>query len=647
MADGLKRLALPVAAVAAVLLLAFALAAWLLDRNALRQSVEAQIKAATGLQWTVAGDTSVSVFPGGAITFRKVNVGEDGRFGLTVEELTANLRLLPLLLHRFEIADIVLTQPQIVVRYDAEGKSNWSPLIERLAQKMAPGASNPVSFSEVRVQGGTLTYLDPARNVSETATGVDLSLAWPSISRSFTATGQFDWRGERVDGSASIADFAAALGGERTGLKLRVAAAPFKFAFDGSVASRATLIMDGTLTADAPSLREALRWSGRDIPADGGLGRFAMKARANIVNASIALTDVNVELDGNVAEGVLSFSSDGRQTLQGTLATEQLDLTPYVNTVRLLANGSREWNRQSFDLRGLSGVDLDLRLSAARASVRNTKIGRIALGANIRGGGLTLTIGEAQIYSGIVKGSVGVARTDGRADVKAQLQLNDVDLEACMADLFDIRRLTGRGNLSIALDAQGSSAYGLAQTLGGTISVTGLNGALSGFNVEQLLRRLERRPLSGTGDFRGGRTPFDRLVIQMKARDGVVTAENVRLDGPTVRLTIAGAASVPQREYDMKGVASLVSATDKDAPPAFELPFVIQGPWEDPLIFPDSESLLRRSPASAPLLDAVRERGAREAIKSAIDRLTGGRIPPAPASAPPPAATETPPAASN
>jgi AsmA protein len=112
-------------------------------------------------------------------------------------------------------------------------------------------------------------------------------------------------------------------------------------------------------------------------------------------------------------------------------------------------------------------------------------------------------------------------------------------------------------------------------------------------------------------------------------------------------LTIAGAASVPQREYDMKGVASLVSATDKDAPPAFELPFVIQGPWEDPLIFPDSESLLRRSPASAPLLDAVRERGAREAIKSAIDRLTGGRIPPAPASAPPPAATETPPAASN
>jgi AsmA protein len=57
----------------------------------------------------------------------------------------------------------------------------------------------------------------------------------------------------------------------------------------------------------------------------------------------------------------------------------------------------------------------------------------------------------------------------------------------------------------------------------------------------------------------------------------------------------------------------------------FELPFVIQGPWDDPLILPDSESLLRRSPASAPLLDAVRDRRARDAVKSAIERLTGGQ----------------------
>src|SRR2546430_10350753 len=51
-----------------------------------------------------------------------------------------------------------------------------------------------------------------------------------SISRSFAATGQFDWRGERVDGSISASDFVAALSGDRSGLKARLASAPLKLA---------------------------------------------------------------------------------------------------------------------------------------------------------------------------------------------------------------------------------------------------------------------------------------------------------------------------------------------------------------------------------------------------------------------------------
>ena len=84
------------------------------------------------------------------------------------------------------------------------------------------------------------------------------------------------------------------------------------------------------------------------------------------------------------------------------------------------------------------------------------------------------------------------------------------------------------------------------------------------------------------------------------------------------------------REYDLKGVASLVSAPNAGA--GFELPFVVQGPWDDPLIFPDPESLLRRSPAAAPLLDAVKDRKTRDAVKSVLDRITGGA--PKPAAAP-------------
>ena len=50
---------------------------------------------------------------------------------------------------------------------------------------------------------------------------------------------------------------------------------------------------------------------------------------------------------------------------------------------------------------------------------------------------------------------------------------------------------------------------------------------------------------------------------------------------------------------------------------AFDLPFVVQGPWDDPLIFPDPESLIRRSPASAPLLDAVKDKRTRDTVCAA------------------------------
>jgi AsmA protein len=113
----------------------------------------------------------------------------------------------------------------------------------------------------------------------------------------------------------------------------------------------------------------------------------------------------------------------------------------------------------------------------------------------------------------------------------------------------------------------------------------------------------------------------------VKFADGIATAEDIRVEGPAARITLTGTASVPAREYDMKGVASLTSAPN--AAPGFDLPFVVQGPWDDPLIFPDPESLIRRSPASAPLLDAVKDRKTRDAVRSVLERFTGGGVKPA------------------
>jgi AsmA protein len=629
-ANGFKRLGLALAAVLVIGAGLLGVISLVISADSVRDAVKAEIRAVAGLEPILRGPASVSLFPFGTVSFDDVTVGEDGagNKALTANRLTARLRFLPLLVGQIQVSDVTLVRPTVNVLLEPGGKSNWTSLSRTLSAALRPNAERTASFSEIRIDNGTIVIRDDARAVAETISNIEGSLAWPSMFRSFGATGRFDWRGERVDGSLSITDFVAALDGDPSGIKLRLTGAPLKLAFEGQFSTRPTLKVEGTVAADAASLRDAVRWSAaKQLPA-GGFGRFALKAKTNLVGNNLALSAVNIELDGNAAEGVLTFASDGRQTLQGTLAAEGVDLTPYVSAVRLLASDEREWDEMPITLDNLAGVDLDLRLSAAQVKLSGTKLGRTAIAANLRGGQLTVTVGESQSFGGIIKGSLDVAKSVPGADVKARLQFMDVDLQNCLGALLGMQRIEGKGNFAFNIEGSGSSVMAVTQTLNGAATLTGLKGAVTGVNVEQLLRRLERRPLSGGGDYKSGRTPYDKLTVALSIVHGTVNADDVRIDGPAVRLNLAGKASIPERDLDFTGTASLVPAGSSETP-GFELPFMVRGAWDNPLMLLDTQSLLRRAPAAAPLLDAVRNRGARDSVRSAIDRIVGN--PPAPA----------------
>jgi AsmA protein len=630
---GIKRFA---AGVIGVLLLALGAAflfAFLMPAEAVREAVKAEIRSVTGFDPVLRGGASVSLFPTGRVTFDKVSLGDNrtGADALTAEHVIARLRFFPLLTGRIEIADVTLVHPTISIVFNPDRSSNWSGHIEALGRNLERPAGRNASFSEIRIEDGTIILRDQSNANSETLAGVQFALAWPSISRSFAATGGFSWRNERMSASISFADFAATLRGDRSGLKVRLNGTPFNFAFDGYISYRPTLKMEGTLAADAVSLRDTLHWAGRQPPPGGGLARFALKAQANVAGESIGFSKAHVEIDDNVGEGVLTLN--GRQTLQGTLATDALDLTPYVSTVRLLTGGEHGWDIKPIALNGLNGVDVDLRLSAARVTIANAKLGRTAVTASLRGGRITVAIGESEAYGGVVKGTLGIAKSPAGADVQAQLQFANVELEQCLGELFGIRRLEGRGNLSFAVESDGASVYELTKRLNGTADLSGRKGAITGLNVEQLLRRIERKPLSGVGDFRIGKTPYETLTVKLNIVNGIAQVEDVRMEGSAVGLGLSGSASIPARELDLRGTASLLSTGAAPVLPLFELPFMVQGPWNDPIMLPDPESRLQRSGAAAPLLDALRAQGAPDAVRSVIERFTGSS--PAQPAAPP------------
>jgi AsmA protein len=598
-------------------------AGYLISPDTVRRQVLSEIRAVTGLNPILGGPTKVTLFPSGSVSFGDVVLGDAKKPALTAERLTARLRFFPLLVGRVEIADVSLERPTIAVDLEQDGRSNWSGLIEALARSQKPNAQRTAAFSEMRIKNGTVLVRNKSKKLSETFDDVAFSLAWPSISKSFGATGRFVWRDEPLDMTVTLGDFAAALAGKRTGVKLRITGSPMKAAFEGAISVKPSIRVEGTLAADAASLRDALIWLGQKPLPGGGFGHFAIKAQANVVGGTIGLNNVNVELDGNAAEGVLTFATDGRQTLQGTLAADTLDLSPYVSTVKLLTANRRAWNNGHITLDGLSGTDFDLRLSAAKVVLADAKLGRTAIGANLRNGHLVVTIGEAQAYGGVIKGSVALANFDAGVDVKSQLHFANVDLESCLGQLFGLHRLEGKGDISFAVEGAGDSVLAVTHTLNGTATLTGQSGAIAGFDVENLLHRLERRPVSGGGDFRTGRTPYDKIAVALKIMQGKVNVEDVKVSGPGVKLVLVGSASIPMRELDLTGTAALVAAPKAGAAP-FALPFVVQGSWDDPIMLPDAEALIRRSGAAAPLLNAVRKRSARGAARSVIERLTSG-----------------------
>jgi AsmA protein len=634
-AIGLKRLAIAIAALVAAVFVTLIALSFLMPAASVRDAVKAEIRDVTGLDPILGNDISLSLFPSGTVRFHNVVLGNDqtGDPAVAADELTARLRYFPLLTGHIEIADVTLVRPVINVAFAAGGQSNWTGLIVSLAHALQPAHARMASFSEIDIQDGTVVVHDVGKNATERLEGVNFQVAWPSISRSFGANGHFTWNDEPVEASLTLSDFLAALTGDRSGVKLRLSSAPLQLAFDGAATDEPTLKLDGTLDVEAPSLRDTLRWTGKSKLPFGGFGRFALRAESEIGGGVASLSNVNVELDGNSAEGALTLAIDGHSQVQGTLAADALDLTPYVSGVRFMARDDRRWDRLPISLTGFDDFNLDLRLSAASIKIGGAQLGRTAVGATMHGGKIDLTVGEAQAFGGVAKGSLGLASADNGVAVSSNMQFADVDLETCLSQIFGVQKIEGRGTLAFNLTGAGDSVMAVTHALNGTATLNAQSGALTGIDVEQLLRRLERRPLSGNGDFRQGRTPFDQLAVNLKVDNGLVSVADMHVDGPSVKLAVGGQASVPARDLDLKGIATLVSTTTSEE---FDLPFVVQGPWDDPIMLPDPQSLIRRSGAAAPLLNAAKTYNASDAVRSVIDQLLAN--PPAPAAATPAAA---------
>lgn len=637
LASSLKRVLAAAGIVVVALGAAVAVVPVMLPAEQVRAAVAAEMGERLGAPVTITGAVSVSVLPQLSVRLDGVRIGEGSEPQASAEAIIGTLRLLPLVAGSVSFSEYALVRPRIAVSVDREGRSNWDGSFARIRAQ----AGRPVGgLPDLRITEGVALIRDDKMASHVQLGGLDFAVSWPGRDRQANISGRFVYNGETVEVNAVVARPLALFTAEPTGVKMRIAAQPVRGAFEGRITNGQALTAEGAMTLESPSLRTFLRWIGQNPGIGPSLGAFALKGEVQMLPTSLAFTKVNAELDGNVADGALIFSFDGpRPQIRGTLDASRLVTTTYFRDLRLTPEDGRGWSRRPIDLSAIALTDVDVRISATEMIVGQAHFGRSAASIVAKGGRLTVTLGEAQAYGGLLSGTLTVSPQDNDVDVRAMLNVQRAQLDQGLGEWFGFRRLDGTANAHVAIEARGASMADLARTASGQASLTAAEGAVHGFNAEGVLRRLERRPLSAAGaDARSGRTPYQRIAATVRIAGGVATTTDMVMDGQAVRVALRGVAQIPSRELDLRGVAVLKRTASQTAEATFELPFLVQGSWDDPFILPDPQSLIRRSGAAAPLRDATRDRDALRAVMDAINRHAAQEA----ESVPPPATSYNP-----
>ena len=123
---------------------------YMLDWNKHKSLLSQRFAQITGLNASIEGNLRVEYFPTPKFTAGKVSFwkGKDKRNPLVeIDEIIANVELMPLLDNKFIIPSMILTKPTFNIRVSEKGEMNWSNVGGKGKNKVG---NVEVSFKDVK-----------------------------------------------------------------------------------------------------------------------------------------------------------------------------------------------------------------------------------------------------------------------------------------------------------------------------------------------------------------------------------------------------------------------------------------------------------------------------------------------------------------
>lgn len=640
-----------------------------------RDQIVQRVKERTGRDLAIAGGTSLTFFPSMGLRLHEVTLspppGMSGAPMARVAEMNVELPIWPLMRGELEVEQVVLRRPELNLRVDADGRRSWSFRRQGGKQSGASraagggagtGASRldalrSLPLGDVRIEDGTIRYVDERRNREEEITGLDLEIGLDSLDNPLEARGDFTLRGQTIDVTGRLESLAVLLAGSPAQLALRLSGQNGEATYEGTLATADAPTLSGALSVKSGSLRELAALLGAHLPRDDGDEPFTLMGKLETTENSIALTDTNAQVGETSVSGfaVLETRRGKRPRLSADLKLSALDLTNWLRPDgsepgsetsgepgRAGASSGRSrrpddgrpqvrgflarhgWSDVPFRLKRLDLVDADVKLAADRLVYREMEAGSARITATLADRVLDATIDEMRLYGGNGRGAVRMDASGETPAIEASLQLEDVAALELLQDAAGFDWIAGKGRVSLAVTGHGRSELEIVRALDGKAEFAFRDGALVGFDVPGMINGLHQGRIPRLERDKSDRTSFKQLSASFTINDGVAENRDLRLESSLMQVTGGGKADLPRRIIDYMARPKLLAAASAQAggqsPPGFELPIRITGSWDRPEFAADFDSVLK-NPDEA--IQAAKEIGKRIKSKDLKEALRG------------------------
>ncbi len=612
-------------AILLIFLIGLAMASpYLINSKVVKQQISEQVSEWAGLPVSVRGEPVVTVFPYLTVKLKDVrivsNLGKDEPDLLAMDHLKAEMYWLPLLIGNFEVRRFNLFRPRFHLEVRKDGTRSWG--LENGSLFAANDTDNLAAFENVdlgrfAIQNGQVRYINEALQRDEKITDANLSVIWPSTGRSAEVSGDMVWRGEPVSIRAESEKPMELITGGLSPLELEAKSKQFEIRLEGTAATVSDLQLEGDLAFKAQSMRYLMEWLGFAIKPGASLGAIELKARSNMIGASMALSDIALTLDGNQLEGALQLDFRGpRALIQGTLAYDKLDLSPYLEQV----DGAPTLLDQPIKPQDLGLMDIDVRLSAQQLILKDIELGRTAASIVTRNQQLVLSIGEAFAYGGRLEATLEMKPSDTDPTcLKSHLRgkASGVLAGAFLKALNKEPPITGTALAELDVAGEGKTLRDTAANANGSLSMVFTDGQINHFNLVTMMDALKLEEQSEPDTLYKGGTNFDVLSISSTLGNHIASIDGLRLTAGNLAVSGTASMALENGELDFAGTLARYRsddpATHSQEAPQEQFGFTLQGPLVQPNL---QRSALQSEPSGA--TETVTVPGVPDSVNSAV-----------------------------